>query len=118
MVGWPRLMSDYHEAHFQPDPYRTTVWQVIAGHLAPWVSPDASVVEIGAGYCDWINHVQAARRLAVDIWPGVARFAAPGVDTALLDAAAGLRGLGEGSFDVALASNVLEHFTADVAGAI
>ena len=27
------------------------------------------VLEIGAGYCDWINNVRAARRVAVDIWP-------------------------------------------------
>jgi hypothetical protein len=111
-------MSDYHEAHTSSPilPHDS-----LAGHRrtsGAVVSPDASVVEIGAGYCDWINHVRAPRRLAVDIWPGVARFAAAGVDTAVRDAADGLRSLGEASFDNVLASNVLEHFSADVAASI
>ena len=59
--------------------------------------------------------VRAARRVAVDIWPDMPRHAAPGVEPLVMDAATELRTLGAGSFDVVLASNVLEHFEPDAA---
>jgi SAM-dependent methyltransferase len=87
----------------------------VARHLAPYVPQDAAVLELGAGYCDWINNVRAARRVALDIWPDLPAFAAPGVEAVVLDASVGLQSLGSSSFDVVLASNFLEHFAPDVA---
>jgi SAM-dependent methyltransferase len=46
------------------------------------------------------------------------RHAGPGVDARVLDATTSLRSLGAASFDVALASNVLEHFVPDTAAAV
>jgi SAM-dependent methyltransferase len=100
----------YHAVHLTPDPARAFVWMVIAVHLERWIPAGAHVLEIGAGYCDWINHVRGARKVAVDVWPDVARHAAPEVEAHTLDVAEDLRTLGEGAFDVVLASNVLEHF--------
>jgi SAM-dependent methyltransferase len=111
-------MSSYHEAHLPPDPNRAVVWSAIADYLSPWIPPGGAVLEIGAGYCDWINQVQANRRVAIDIWPGVTQYAAPGVVATVLDAATGLRSLGEGQFDSILASNVLEHFEAGAVATI
>jgi len=110
--------KEYHAAHLRPDAGRTIVWQAIAEHLARWIPPAAHVLEIGAGYCDWINHVRAARRVAVDAWMEMPRFAAPGVEPVRLDAASDLRTLGEAAFDVVLASNVLEHFAPETAASI
>ena len=108
-------MTGYHEAHLPEDPARAVVWSVVADYLAPWMPANGAVVEIGAGYCAWINNVAAARRVAVDVWPEVARFAAPGVETRVLDASRELLTLGASSFDVVLASNILEHFEPGVA---
>jgi cyclopropane fatty-acyl-phospholipid synthase-like methyltransferase len=94
------------------------VWRVVADHLAHLIPPDAHVLEIGAGYCAWINAVRAARRVATDRWPDVARHAAAGVEARVLDATADLRSLGAAAFDVALASNVLEHFAPDTAASV
>src|SRR5262245_37965703 len=112
------LMSSYHAAHLTEDAARTGVWQVIADHLSPWIPPQGHVLEIGAGYCDWINHVRAARRVAVDVWEDLPAHAAPGVEARVLDAATDLQSLGRSAFDAVLASNVLEHFTPDVAGSV
>jgi SAM-dependent methyltransferase len=111
-------MSGYHTAHLLPDPTRTLVWSVIAEHLSSLVPTAGSVLEIGAGYCDWINHVRAQRRVAVDAWPEFAKFAAPGVVPLVMDVAAGLPTLGASQFDLVLASNVLEHFEPDTTAAI
>lgn len=111
-------MASYHDAHFTEDPRRAFVWREVAAHLSPWISPGAAVLEVGAAYCHWINNVTAARRVAVDIWPGVAQHAAAGVEAVVLDASRNLSRVGVAMFDVALASNVLEHFEPDVAGEV
>ncbi|MGH9371926.1 MAG: class I SAM-dependent methyltransferase [Vicinamibacterales bacterium] len=108
----------YHAVHLQRDPARDIVWRVIADHLRPWIRPEDHVVEIGAGYCQWINAVRAARRVAIDEWPEFPAYAAEGVETSVMDAATDLSTLGVARFDVALASNVLEHFEPDTAGAV
>jgi len=111
-------VSGYHAAHLPPDPLRAVVWSVIAEHLSRWVPPHAHVLEIGAGYCDWINNIRAARRVALDVWPEVARWAAAGVEPVVADASRELPSLGTATFDVVLASNVLEHFVPDVAASV
>jgi SAM-dependent methyltransferase len=107
-------MMSYHLAHLVDDPRRATVWKAVAHHLSPNVPKDSRVLELGAGYCHWINNVRATRRVAVDLWSELPSHAAPGVEALVLDITAGLESLGSASFDVVLASNLLEHFSADV----
>lgn len=111
-------VAGYHAAHLRPDPARADIWKAIAGHLSHWIPADAQVLDIGAGYCGWINHVQARRRVAVDLWPDVTTHVADGVTPMVLDVSRDLPTLGRGTFDVVLASNVLEHFEPDTAAAI
>jgi len=108
----------YHEVHLTEHPARRVVWQVLAEYLAPWIPADAHVLELGAGYCDWINAVRAGRKVAVDLWREFPRYAAGDVEPIVLDAAAGLGTLGAEQFDVVLASNLLEHFETDAVSAM
>ena len=110
--------TDYHDVHLREDPARAVVWRVIADYLQPWVPPDAHVLEIGAGYCCWINVVEGQRRVAVDTWPDITRHAAPGVEALVVDASSGLQQFADGTFDLVLASNVIEHFEPDAAAAL
>jgi SAM-dependent methyltransferase len=64
------------------------------------------------------NNLSPQYGAAVDVWPEFGRFASAGVETVVLDAARHLRTLGEASFDVVLASNVLEHFSPDTAASV
>jgi len=111
-------VTGYHAAHLPKDPNRAVVWRAVAGHLSSWVPSYAHVLEIGAGYCDWINNVSAEKRVAVDVWPDTARHAGRGVEARVLDVSRDLRTLGTSAFDVVLASNVLEHFDADTVASI
>lgn len=114
----PESPAGYHAVHLPDHPARRAVWQAIAEHLSGYIPPEAHVVEIGAGYCTWINAVRAARRVAVDSWPPFTSWAEPGVEARVLDASTMLGSLGAGAFHVALASNVLEHFPPDTAAAV
>ncbi|HEX2452249.1 MAG TPA: methyltransferase domain-containing protein [Vicinamibacterales bacterium] len=110
--------TGYHAVHLPEDPARAVVWRVIADYLSEWIPPQSHVLEIGAGYCCWINAVRAARRVAVDTWPEFRGHAASGVETTELDASRDLGRLGAATFDVVLASNVIEHFDPDTAAGL
>ena len=112
------MTGTYHAVHLTEEPARALVWQEIASYLSEWVPGQAHVLEIGAGYCCWINAVRAARRVAVDVWPDMPRHAASGVEPLVMDASTGLSTLGDEQFDVVLASNVLEHFEPDAAASL
>ena len=111
------MTGAYHAVHLTEEPARALVWQEIAAYLAGHVPPQSHVLEIGAGYCCWINAVRAARRVAIDVWPDMPRHAATGVEPLVMDAAS-LSALGDAQFDVVLASNVLEHFVPDAAATL
>jgi SAM-dependent methyltransferase len=85
------------------------IWRVLCRHFFQRYVPETSVVvDVGAGYCNFINEIRAARRLAVDMNPETPAFAAPGVEVLASDIRT-LDGLPDASADVAFASNVLEH---------
>lgn len=105
----------YHDVHLTRHPARETVWKVLADFVAPWIPADSHVLELGAGYCDWINAVRAGRKVAVDSWPEFPLYAAPDVEPIVIDATAALGSLGRETFDVVIASNFLEHFETDIA---
>jgi SAM-dependent methyltransferase len=108
----------YHTIHLTKNAAREVVWKVLAEHLAPYVPAQAHVLELGAGYCYWINGVRAARKVAVDLWEEFPDYAAPDVEPVILDVSRELLGLGKSQFDVVMASNLLEHFEPGVASQI
>ena len=110
--------AGYHDVHLPEDPARAVVWRVIAEYVERWVPIDAHVLEVGAGYCGWINAVRGARKVAVDEWPDVARHASQSVEAVVLDASTGLSRFADASFDLVLASNVIEHFEPDAAATL
>lgn len=71
------------------------------------------MADVGAGYCSFVNHVEAARRVAVDVHGRLAEHAAAGVECAAASATSLTEILEEASFDVVFASNLLEHLTRD-----
>jgi cyclopropane fatty-acyl-phospholipid synthase-like methyltransferase len=86
----------------------------VADYLAAYVPVDGTVLEIGAGYADWINQTRAARKYAVDLWPGLPQHVSYDVQSIVHDLSTGLPAFDTVSFDVVMASNVLEHFEADI----
>ncbi len=99
--------ESYFEVRYSFDPGRTRVWKAITEHLQRYVPPDGSVLELGAGYADFINQIRAARKHAVDRHPGVARFCAP--DVSFRAGESRRLELKDESVDALFASNLLEH---------
>ena len=104
MTDWNR----YYRTRYQPDPRRGPVWKVICDWLQREIPKTAAVLELGAGYCDFINNIQASRKLAVDIHDAVRQSAAAGVE-AYVGNCARLQFLADASIDAVFASNLFEH---------
>jgi SAM-dependent methyltransferase len=100
----------YYATRFRPDPRRERLWRHLTRYLARYVPPAATVLELGAGYCYFINQIHGARRIAVDLGSHVTAAAAPGVEAVNADARAYLSTLPDASADFVFASNFLEHF--------
>jgi SAM-dependent methyltransferase len=85
------------------------VWQVLCRHFfQAYVEPNDTVLDLGAGYCEFINHIVARRRIAMELHEGVRAYAARGVEV-VLGSTNDLGAFPDETVDVVFASNVFEH---------
>ena len=86
------------------------IWRPICTFLQPYVNPGGTTLDIGAGYCHFINQIQSAAKIAVDINEHTMReHAAPNVRQLVVSSAL-IPDVGGASVDAVFASNVYEHF--------
>lgn len=105
--------ESYFASRLAFDRKRVVLWSTLWDHaLSRIFAGGTSLLEIGAGWCDFINNATSARRIAVDVWPGVVEAAAPGVE-AHVGSADDLGFLDAESVDGVFASNLVEHLTHD-----
>lgn len=89
---------------------KARLWRVICeAFFSRYVPQRGCVLDLGAGYCDFVNNVHASRRIAVDLNPDTARFAARGVEVHQLPLERLSEVVGQDTVDLAFASNVFEH---------
>ena len=105
-------LQSIYQRRFQPDlAFRRQMWQVLCqDFFQRYIPPESSVLEVGAGYCEFINHIQARRKLAVDLNPDTPRFAAPEVRV-IATSSTDLSAITPGTMDIAFASNFFEHLS-------
>jgi len=104
------MSESYYTTRLGHDERREKVWGYLTPYLQKFVPENAAVLELGAGYCYFINSVTAARRVAVDVSPEIDRWKGPDVEAFSADALQYLRGIDPQQFDFILASNFFEHF--------
>lgn len=111
MVAVPVVSEGYHASRLTADPRRDVVWDALwRFHFSKLIGRDACVLDLGCGYGNFINHVEARRRIAVDSWPEFPRHLAPGVEALIRDVT-DLGFLPDAGVDFAFASNLFEHIT-------
>jgi len=110
MTGGALELQKEYALRFEPHrEYRQRVWQVLCSHFfARLIPPDARVLDLGAGWGEFINNIVAAERLAMDLNPETASRLAEGVRCLQHDVSLPWP-LPDGSLDVVFTSNFLEH---------
>lgn len=99
----------YHRRFAGNERRRARVWQTLARRcFRRWIEPTDTVLDLGAGYCEFINNVIAARKYALDSNPASGQKAAPGV-TMLSQDATQPWPVPPASIDVVFSSNFFEH---------
>ena len=88
--------------------YRLRVWRVLISYFSRWIPASAAVLDLGAGYCEFINSVRSGSKYAMDLNPDIRKRAAPGVEV-LEQNCSEVWSLPGEALDVVFTSNFLEH---------
>jgi SAM-dependent methyltransferase len=89
--------------------YRRQVWQVIVEQFfQPFVPDSATLLDVGCGYGEFINHVKAATKYAMDLNPGTRQRLSPEVRFLEQDCSARWP-LADNALDLVFSSNFFEH---------
>lgn len=103
------LSKIYHRRFIRTAAYRNKVWQVLTREFfSQWVKPEATVLDLGCGYGEFINNISAGRKLAMDLNPDAAAHLGKGIDFVHQDCSAPWS-LPDDSLDVVFTSNFFEH---------
>jgi SAM-dependent methyltransferase len=105
------VTSAYHNVRLVHQGKRSVVWAALwRYYFRHRIDATDTVLDLGCGYGDFINHVIAKRRIALDLWPEFVSHIGPGIET-LVASLTDLSALEDGTIDYAFASNVVEHVT-------
>jgi ubiquinone/menaquinone biosynthesis C-methylase UbiE len=88
---------------------RNAIWEVLCNHFfQKYVEKDSVVLDIGAGYCEFINNIRCKKKYAVDLSEDTAKFANPEVEVFNCPST-DLSVFTNGCIDLSFISNLLEH---------
>lgn len=89
--------------------HKNAIWQVLCRQFfSRHVRATDTVVDMGAGYCEFINNIEAANKIAVDLNPETSRFADDDVRV-IQQPCNKVDQLQPGTANVVFMSNFLEH---------
>lgn len=103
---------DLYDTRFDPAARaaKDALWRVLCTDwFQRWVPEDGCVLDLGAGFGEFVNHIRARERWAVEMNPQITRCVVPGVHVHV-GSAEDLSWREAASVDVVFASNVFEHF--------
>jgi SAM-dependent methyltransferase len=106
----PASLSRLYRERFADEDvaFKERAWKVLCERvLQRYVRPTDTVLDLGAGRCEFLNSIRCANKIAVDLNPDVASYAG---DARVVQApSTNLSPVETGSVDVVFTSNFLEH---------
>jgi SAM-dependent methyltransferase len=113
MSARPHSASDleqiYQRRFVGLEDYRCAVWRVLSrDRFSKWIAPDSSVLDLGAGYCEFINQIPARLKYAMDLNPATRSHANGDVSVLLQDCSAEWQ-IPHATLNTVFTSNFFEH---------
>jgi SAM-dependent methyltransferase len=101
-----------YSRRFNPDlKFRNEMWRILCrDFFQKYIDPDSRILEIGAGYCEFINQIQAAEKTALELNPDVRSYAAADVRI-IQERSSRMSAVSDHSVEVVFASNFFEHLS-------
>jgi len=88
---------------------KNKIWEVLCSHFfQKFIPEEAHVLDIGAGYCEFINNIRCKKKIAVDLNNETSSFANSNVSVTS-SSSTDLGFLSDHSIDRVFMSNFLEH---------
>lgn len=104
------MTDNYYKSRYVWNEDRSIVWKEIVRYLSKFIPKDGTVLDIGAGYCDFINNVSAKNKIALDYSPDLGKYAEKGI-IQINSSVTDMSKVSSDSVDVVFASNLFEHLT-------
>jgi SAM-dependent methyltransferase len=105
----PADLQQIYQARFAgKSAYRLKVWESLCSYFSRWIPPHACVLDLGCGWCEFINTINCDRKFAMDLNPDAERLAGPQVRVLRQDCSEPWL-VATDSLDVVFTSNFLEH---------
>ena len=105
------MENPYFNTRFKYNIERDKIWKILCGYLQQFIPEKSKVLDAGAGYCYFINNINANEKYALDIDREVLNYAREGVKR--ITGATISTEFENGFFDVIFSSNLLEHLSID-----
>ncbi|MDR2475377.1 MAG: class I SAM-dependent methyltransferase [Bacteroidales bacterium] len=102
------MNDEYYNTRYIYDKGRSAVWRAVCEDLQKFVEEQSIVLDLAAGYCDFINNIKAQKKIAVDINSNSKTHCKRDVqfhESTITD----LSFIEDDSIDVIFMSNILEH---------
>ena len=105
-------MASYFDVHLRQNKFRSDTWKEISTYLDRFIVKRNSLLELGPGYCDFVNNATFEVKYVIDSSEEVRALADPSVKVLISD----LDNVKEfpSDLDLVLCSNIFEHLSLDV----
>jgi ubiquinone/menaquinone biosynthesis C-methylase UbiE len=104
-------LEELYRRRFEEEklPQKNAIWKVLCNDFfQKYIRNNSTVLDIGAGYCEFINNIQCAKKYAVDLNEDTTRFASPDVKVFKCPST-DLSVFADASIDISFLSNFFEH---------
>ncbi len=110
MSNKPQLLANEYRLRFSKlENYRNNVWRILCeNYFSKFVDANATVLDLGAGWGEFINHIPAGKKIAMDLNPDASNHLGQGIEFINQDCTENWK-LPSECVDVIFTSNFLEH---------
>jgi ubiquinone/menaquinone biosynthesis C-methylase UbiE len=100
-----------YKARFTPEERsaKNEIWKLLCKeYFVRWIKPTDTVMDLAAGYCEFINHIDCRKKIALDINPDTAQFKNADVELIVNDCTT-MPDVESNSIDAIFTSSFFEH---------